>query len=91
MEGSTIVWIAGIVLAFVFVDVLLVEIRRCMREGKRLARRIAAYADLPIIALLAAGSDDLMRIAAAVERVPELVVRAETALAALGLRKPASP
>jgi hypothetical protein len=90
MDQSTILWIAEIVLAFVFIDVLLVEVRRCVREGKRILRRIAAYGDLPIVSLAATAPGDVQRIAAAFEQFPPLLVRAEAALVALKLlRKPA--
>jgi hypothetical protein len=90
MDSSTIFWIAVIVLAFVYVDVMLVEIRRCAREAKRLVRRLEGYADLPIFSLAAVSSDDALRIATALERIPGLVLRAEAALVALKLRKPSA-
>ena len=75
----------GVVLVYFFVDVLLVEVRRCTREGKRIAQRIAAYAELPIVSLAASAPNDVQRIATALERTADLFARAERALATLHL------
>ncbi len=53
MDQTTVFWIAGAVAAFVFIDVLIAEIRRSIREARRIAQRIAGYADLPIVSLAA--------------------------------------
>jgi hypothetical protein len=41
MDQSTVFWIAGAVAAFVFIDVLIVEIRRSIREARRIVTRLA--------------------------------------------------
>ena len=85
MDQNTVFWIGGIVAAFVFVDILIVEIRRCLREGQRIVRRIAGYADLPIVSLAAATPAELVRLEASLTEIAALLVRARAALAALGI------
>jgi hypothetical protein len=79
--ASGALWIGVIVAAFVFLDLLFVELRRVFRELNRLVTRIEAYGELPIFSLLAAGEADMDRIARAVEAVPPLIERARSAIA----------
>ena len=85
MDQNTVFWIGGIVAVFVFVDILIVEIRRCVREGRRIAQRIAGYADLPIVSLAAATPAELVRLEASLSEIASLLVRARAALGALGI------
>lgn len=87
MDPSTLVLIGIAVALFVYLDILFVELRRGYREASRLLARVAAYAELPVVAAAAKSTDDLSRLAAAVEAVPELAARAEAALATLGVRR----
>lgn len=83
MPGSNVVWIGAIVAALVFLDLLFVELRRIVREAKRLSTRLAAYAELPIFSLVASGERDVERIAAAADAIEPLIERANAALATL--------
>jgi hypothetical protein len=51
-----------------------------VRVGSRLARRMSAYADLPVFAQAARMPDDIARIEAALAAFPLLVRRLKTAL-----------
>jgi hypothetical protein len=84
MDQTTVFWISGAVAVFVFVDVLIVELRRCIREGRRIAQRLGAYADLPIVSLAAAVPYDLERLAGALEKIAALLLRGKAALRVLG-------
>ena len=80
------------VAAFVFVDVLFVELRRCVGEVNRIARRVSAYGDLPIVSLAATATLDAARLAASVQRIGALLVAGEAALVDLKvLRRTDSP
>jgi hypothetical protein len=83
MDRSIVVWIGAIVIVLVFLDLLFVELRRIFREGKRLAKRIAAYRELPIISKLATGERDVARILAAVDALATLMERAQRAIGVL--------
>jgi hypothetical protein len=83
MDRSIVVWIGTIVVVLVFLDLLFVELRRIFREGKRLAKRLAAYRELPIISRLATGERDVERILAAIDALGMLMERAQRAIAVL--------
>lgn len=83
MDRPDLMWIGAIVAALVFLDLLFVELRRILREGKRIASRLGAYADLPVFAALAASDRDIERILRALDALPLLFARAQAALAAL--------
>jgi hypothetical protein len=85
VDQNTVFWIGGIVAVFVFLDILIVEIRRCVREGRRIARGLAGYAELPIFSLLASTPAELTRLEASLTEIAALLVRARAALAALGI------
>jgi hypothetical protein len=80
MDPSGLVWIGLIVAVLIFLDLLFVELRRIFREGKRLATRLAAYADLPIFNLIAASEGDIERIVRAIDALASLSARTQTAL-----------
>lgn len=88
MDRPDLIWIGAIVAALVFLDLLVVELRRMLREGKRIVSRLAAYADLPLFAQLAASDRDVERIVRALDALPPLFARAQAALAVLHLYKP---
>jgi hypothetical protein len=83
MDPSGLVWIGSIVAVLIFLDLLFVELRRIFREGKRLAVRLAAYAELPILDLIAASENDLERIARAIDALASLLARTNAALESL--------
>jgi hypothetical protein len=87
VDQTTVFWIAGAVAAFVFVDVLIVELRRCLREGRRIADRLVAYADLPIFSVVAGVPHEAERLVRAFESIAPLIVRGKTALVALGIAR----
>lgn len=87
MNVPGVVWVAVAVAVLVFLDVLVVELRRCARELGTIRRRIAAYRDLPIVSLAASAPADVSRAAAALAAIPPLLARAEAALAALRPRR----
>jgi hypothetical protein len=86
VDPSTVLGIAAAVATFVFVDVLFVEVRRCVRELQRIVRRLRGYAELPIVSLAAAATYDVARLNAGAARMTELLSRGEAALKALRLR-----
>ena len=83
MDPSNLAWIGSIVAVLIFLDLLFVELRRIFREGKRLAVRLAAYAELPILDLIAASENDLERIAGAIDALASLLARTNSALESL--------
>jgi hypothetical protein len=83
MDRSGVMWIGAAVAALVFLDLLFVELRRCVREAKRIAARLQGYTELPIFSLIAAAEHDVERIAQASEEIPLLLERAALAIATL--------
>jgi hypothetical protein len=71
--------VAAAIAAVVFLDALFVEIRRALREGRRLMRRLQGYAELPLFSLLATAEADSERMLLALDAVPALVERAQQA------------
>lgn len=83
MDRSGMLWIGLIVAVLVFLDLLFVELRRIVREGKRIASRVAGYAELPLLVQLAASERDLERILNALDALAQLIERGQIALAVL--------
>lgn len=83
MDHETIAWIGAAIAVLVYLDLLSVEIRRVVREGKRVAARLGAYADLPIFSLLAAAERDVERIDAALPKIAAGLLKVKAALTAL--------
>jgi hypothetical protein len=81
MDGSGVVWVSAIVAVLVFLDLLFVELRRAFREGKRIARRLEGYGELPILSLIATSERDVERVIRAIDAVPPLIERARRAIA----------
>ena len=72
-------WVGAIIVVVVFLDALFVEIRRAMREAKRLLRRLQGYTELPLFSLLATAEADAERLERAFDAVPGLLDRARQA------------
>ncbi len=89
MDRGAIGWIAVAILVLVFLDLLFVELRRAVREGLRIVKRVSAYADLPLFSLLYGAGEDAERLARALDAVPPLLARAEAALEVI--RHPFAP
>jgi hypothetical protein len=92
MSSTGVTWVAVAVAVIVFLDVLFVELRRCVREASRIVTRLNAYADLPLFSLLAATGDDIDRLNAALEAIPALLERGQAAIAMIRMpfaRRPA--
>ena len=92
MDGNGVSWIALAVVVIVFLDLLFVELRRCVREAQRIVARLSGYADLPLLSLLATTEHDVTRISLAFETIPVLVERAQAAVGVIrrfGRRAPA--
>jgi hypothetical protein len=83
MDRSGLFWVGLIVVVLIFLDLLFVELRRIFREGKRIVTRVAAWADLPVLAELAASEYYVGRIIRALETMAHLIERTRTALAVL--------
>jgi hypothetical protein len=83
MDRSGMLWIGLIVAVLVFLDLLFVEVRRVVREGRRIVRRLAGYVELPLFTQLAASEGDLERIARSVDALVSLTERGQAALAVL--------
>jgi hypothetical protein len=83
MDPSGLVWIGTIVAVLIFLDLLFVELRRIFREGKRLALRLAAYPELPILDLIASSEHDIERIVRAIDALASLFARMNAALESL--------
>jgi hypothetical protein len=83
VNQTAIGWIALAIAVFVYLDLLFVELRRIAREGLRIAKRLGAYADLPVIAQAERAGDDVERISRALEQVSPLLERAQGALTAI--------
>ncbi len=83
MNQSAIGWIALAIAVFVYLDLLFVELRRIVREGKRIVTRLIAYADLPVIAQAERAGDDAERLASALDAVGPLLDRGRLALATI--------
>jgi len=76
-------WIGVILAVLVFLDLLFVELRRAVREAKRIVNRLEAYAELPIVSMLAASERDVDRIVGAIDELTALVERARGAIGVL--------
>jgi hypothetical protein len=83
MDQPGVLWIGVVVAVLVFLDLLFVELRRVYREAKRIFTRLEAYAELPILSLLAASEHDVERITGAIDAVTPLVERGQVAVAVL--------
>lgn len=62
----------------VVVDLIAVRTLHAVREGKRLAARIAVLADLPLRGQIAQAQTDIVRIEGALAALPNLARRAAT-------------
>jgi hypothetical protein len=83
VDQDAIGWVALAIAAFVYFDLLFVELRRIAREGLRIVKRVTAYGELPVIAQAGRAGDDVARLTLALERLTPLLDRAQTALAAI--------
>ena len=83
MDRTAVAWVGVAVAALVFADLLFVEIRRIVRELKRIDKRLKGYSELPILSLAAAASSDVDRITAAADEVAVLIARGQLAIAQL--------
>jgi hypothetical protein len=83
MDGELVVKVGLAVAVLIFLDALFVELRSAAREAKRLLTRLGAYADLPIVSLLATTEQDVERLNIALEAIPPLIERGSRALAVL--------
>jgi hypothetical protein len=81
MDRSGMLWIGLIVVVLIFLDLLFVEVRRIVREGKRIVTRLAGFGELPIFVQLAAGERDLERIVRAIDALTPLLERGQAAFA----------
>jgi hypothetical protein len=88
VDPIVLIRIGAAILAIVFLDLLVVELRRIVREGRRLAERIAGYAELPLFSLIEATAFDVERLEASLSAIALLVPRARAALVALRLAAP---
>ncbi len=80
MNASAIGWIALAIVAVVLLDLLFVEVRRIVREATRIAKRVRAYGDVPVLAQAARTGDDVERMNAALETIPSLLERGRVAV-----------
>jgi hypothetical protein len=88
VDRSVLIWIGAIAAALIFLDLLFNELRKIFRQGKRIASRLAAYAELPIFASIDKSDRDIERIVNALDALPPLFERAQAALAVLRCYKP---
>jgi hypothetical protein len=79
VDPTTIGWIGAGIAGLIFLDALFVELRRALREGKRLATRLAGYAELPIFAQVATMEGDADRLVRALDALAPLMERAAEA------------
>jgi hypothetical protein len=94
VDHTTLTLVGVAIAVLVFLDALFVEIRRILREGKRLVRRLEGYAEQPIFALLAQAEADGERISRALEALPALLDRGREAwltVLTFGRVRPAPP
>jgi hypothetical protein len=80
VDQSALGWIIPAIAIVVFLDLLVVELRRVAREGMRIVTRVLAWGDLPVLAQAGRAGDDLERIALAIDQVSPLLERARVAL-----------
>ena len=83
MDRSGMLWIGAIVVVLVFLDLLFVELRRALREAKRIVKRLEGYGELPVLSMLATSEGDVERIVRAIDAAPPLIERAQRALGVL--------
>ena len=83
MDRSALIWVGLAVAALVFFDLLFVELRRIVREAKRILARVRGYTELPLISLMATAGNDLERVGAASEEVSVLIERGRRAIGVL--------
>jgi hypothetical protein len=91
VDQSAIGWIALAIAVFVYLDLLFVELRRIMLEGMRIVRRVAAYAELPVVKQAGRAGDDVERLTLALDRIAPLAERAQRALATIRARTRYNP
>jgi hypothetical protein len=83
MDRSGVLWIGVVVAVLVFLDLLFVELRRVLREAKRIVTRLEAYVELPIFMSMAASERDVERIVGAIDAFEPLVERGQAAIGVL--------
>lgn len=83
MDRTAVAWVGVAVAALVFADLLFVEVRRIVRELKRIDTRLKGYSELPILSLAATAEMDVARITAAADQMPLLIARGQLAIAQL--------
>jgi hypothetical protein len=80
MDRSAVAWVGLAVAALIFLDLLFVEVKRIVREAKRIDSRVRGYGELPLFSLMATAAGDGERIGAASEEIPALIVRGKRAI-----------
>jgi hypothetical protein len=83
VSTTAAIWWASLA-AFIIVLVLIgLQLSRVARELRRIERRIAGYADLPVVAAIARAEASGVRIEAAVAQIEPLVARGRAAVEAI--------
>jgi hypothetical protein len=80
MDRSGIMWIGVAVVVLVFLDLLFVELRRGVREAKRIVLRLQGYTELPLFSLMENAGNDVERIASASDEIASLIERGTLAV-----------
>ncbi len=83
MDRTGIMWIGVVVVALIFLDVLFFELRRAVREAKRIVTRLQGYTELPLFSLLPAAGTDIERIGTASAELSLLIERGTLAVATI--------
>ncbi len=83
MDRSGIMWIGVAVVALIFLDVLFFEVRRAIREAKRLVTRLQGYTELPLFSLMTNAGNDVERIGTASGELALLIERGTLAVATI--------
>jgi hypothetical protein len=83
LSAHSIIWWVTLVALAVIVVMTALQVMRALREVKRIAARVDAYADLPVLKALDKAERDARRLEADLEQVALLVERVKKAVAVI--------
>jgi hypothetical protein len=78
-----LIWWATLIALAIVLVLAVAQALRAWREIERLGDRVAAYADLPVVAALERAAVDGRRIDAAIAELPALLERGQAAIAVI--------
>ena len=83
MSPYALIWWATLIAAAIVLVLTAAQALRAWREIERIGDRVAAYADLPVVAALERAAVDGRRIDTAIAELPALLERGQAAIAVI--------